>query len=191
MSMGKTNYKKIPQYLLIEMAQKDNIEALEELIKRIQKDIFGMYSHICKKREIASDLTQEALVKIAKNIEKLHDTKSFKTWSNRIALNIFYDFIRKDSRHDSPVSLDEENKPDIEDKKAQPIEKCMATELGCIIKNSILSLPINSRVAIVLREFEGMSYEDIATLTHTSIGTVKSRISRARIKLQEELNEYL
>ena len=67
----------------------------------------------------------------------------------------------------------------------------MASELGCLIKNCILSLPIHSRVAIVLREFEGMSYSDIANITHTTVGTVKSRISRARIKLQEELNEYL
>ena len=189
--MVKANYKKIPQSILIEMAQKDNFEALEELIKRIQKDIFSMYSHICKKREIAADLTQEALVKIAKNLEKLHDTKSFKTWSNRIALNLFYDFVRKDTKHTPPVSLDEVDKPEVEDKHIQPMEKCMASELGCIIKTSILSLPINSRVAIVLREFEGMSYEDIANLTHTSIGTVKSRISRARIKLQEELSDYL
>ncbi len=189
--MSKTNYKKIPQYLLIEMAQNDNLQALEELLKRIQKDIFGMYSHICKKREIVSDLTQEALVKIAKNIQKLHDTKSFKTWSNRIALNIFYDFVRKDTKHDSDISLDEPEKPEIEDKHIQPMEKCMASELGCIIKNCILSLPINSRVAIVLREFEGMSYDDIAHMTNTSIGTVKSRISRARLKLQEELSDYL
>ena len=188
--MAKTNYKKIPQYLLIEMAQKDNLDALEELIRRIQKDIFSIYSHICKKREIAADLTQEALVKIAKNLEKLHDTKSFKTWSNRIALNIFYDFIRKDSKQEK-ISIDEVENFEIEDTHIKPMEKCMASELGCLIKNSILSLPINSRVAIVLREFEGMSYDDIAKLTHTSIGTVKSRISRARLRLQAELGEYL
>lgn len=189
--MSKSNYKKIPQSLLIEMAQKDNTEALEELIKRIQKDVFGIYSHICKKREVVSDLTQEALVKIAKNLDKLHDTKHFKTWANRIAMNLFYDFVRKDTRHEPNLSLDEPDKPDVEDSHLQPIEKCMASELGCIIKNSILSLPINSRVAIVLREFEGMSYDDIAAITHTSLGTVKSRISRARIKLQEELSDYL
>ena len=127
--MGKQNYKKIPQYLLIEMAQKNNIDALEELIKRIQRDIFSMYSHICKKREIAADLTQEALVKIAKNKEKLHDTKSFKSWSNRIALNIFYDFVRKDTRNDTTISLDNEEKPEIEDTHIKPMEKCMASEL--------------------------------------------------------------
>ena len=189
--MAKTNYKKIPQYLLIEMAQKDNFEALEELLKRIQKDIFGIFSHICKKREIVSDLTQETLVKIAKNIERLHDSKHFKPWANRIALNIFYDFIRKDSRHTQPVSIEDINSANLEDRKEEPLERCMASELGCLIKNCILSLPIHSRVAIVLREFEGMSYSDIANITHTTVGTVKSRISRARIKLQEELNEYL
>lgn len=173
------------------MAQKDNLQALEELIRRIQKDVFGIYSHICKKREIVADLTQEALVKIAKNIDKLHDSKCFKTWLNRIVFNIFHDFIRKDTRHETAISLDEDEKKDIEDKSIRPMEKCMASELGCLIKNCILNLPINSRVAIVLREFEGMSYDDIANITHTSIGTVKSRISRARIKLQEELSEYL
>lgn len=190
--MVKTNYKKIPQYLLIEMAQKDNLQALEELIKRIQKDIFGIFSHICRKREIVSDLTQETLVKIANNITKLHDNKSFKSWSNRIALNIFYDFIKKDSRHEPEISIDDSEKaPEIPDNKDEPMDKCLASELGCKIKNCILSLPINARVAIVLREFEGMSYDDIANLTQTSIGTVKSRISRARVKLQEELTDYL
>ena len=189
--MVKTNYKKIPQYILIEMAQKDNFEALEELIKRIQKDIYAIFAHICHKREVVSDLTQEALVKIAKNIKKLHDTNCFKTWANRIAVNIFYDYTRKDSRRNEPISLDELENTEIEDTSVKPMEKCMASELGCLIKNSILSLPVNSRIMLVLREFEGMSYDDIANLTKTNIGTVKSRISRARIKLQEELLEYI
>ena len=93
--MVKANYKKIPQYLLIEMAQNDDFKALEELIKRIQKEIFAIFSHLCSKRELVADLTQETLVKIAKNINNLKDISCFKTWTNRIALNIFYDEIRK------------------------------------------------------------------------------------------------
>lgn len=189
--MTKANYKKIPQYLLIEMAQKDDYKALEELIRRIQKEIFGIFSHLCQKRELVSDLTQEALVKIAKNINKLKDVSCFKTWSNRIALNIFYDHMRKNSKAVEQIDIDNLENINIEDKKIQPMEKCLASELGCIIKNCILSLPVNSRIAIVLREFEGMSYDDIANLTHTNVGTVKSRISRARLKLQEELNDYI
>ena len=138
-----------------------------------------------------SDLTQETLVKIAKNIGKLNDTKCFKTWLNRIAMNLFYDFMRKDSKRDTQLSVEELEEIDIADEGIKPMEKCLASELGCLIKNSILSLPINSRVMIVLREFEGLSYEDIANLTHTNIGTVKSRISRARIKLQEDLGGYI
>ncbi|MCM1265473.1 MAG: sigma-70 family RNA polymerase sigma factor [Candidatus Gastranaerophilales bacterium] len=189
--MTKANYKKIPQYLLIEMVQKDDFKALEELLRRIQKDIFAIFSHLCQKREIISDLTQETLVKIAKNIGKLKEISCFKTWANRIALNIFYDEMRKNSKIIEQTEIDNLENLNIEDTKIQPLEKCLASELGCIIKNCILSLPINSRIAIVLREFEGMSYDDIANLTHTNIGTVKSRISRARLKLQEELNDYI
>lgn len=174
------------------MAQDNDLKALEELIRRIQKEIFGIFIHLCKKREVVADLTQEALVKIAKNIPKLKDVSKFKTWSNKIAVNLFYDEIRKNNKHLENIDINEfENREEIKDDKIQPLEKCLASELGCIIKNSILSLPIESRIAIVLREFEGMSYEDIANLTKTNVGTVKSRISRARGKLQEVLHDYL
>lgn len=189
--MVKANYKKIPQYLLIEMAQNDDFKALEELIKRIQKEVFAIFSHLCSRRELVADLTQDALVKIARNINKLKDVSCFKTWANRIALNVFYDEIRKKSNKAESVDIDDIENVKIEDKSSQPLDKCLASELGCIIKNCILSLPINSRIAIVLREFEGMSYDDIANLTNTNVGTVKSRISRARLKLQQELQEYI
>lgn len=190
--MQKQNYKKIPQYLLIKMAQQNDQKALEELVKRIQKEIFGIFLHLCKKREVVADLTQEALVKIAKNITKLKDVNKFKTWANKIALNIFYDEIRKNSKQLENIdTLEDSIGEEIKDDDSLPLEKCLANELDCIIKNSILSLPIDSRIAIVLREFEGLSYQDIATLTKTSIGNVKSRISRARVKLQKLLYEYL
>lgn len=189
--MVKANYKKIPQYLLIEMAQNDDFKALEELIKRIQKEVFAIFSHLCSRRELVADLTQDALVKIARNINKLKDVSCFKTWANRIALNVFYDEIRKKSNKAESVDIDDIENVKIEDKSSQPLDKCLASELGCIIKNCILSLPINSRIAIVLREFEGMSYDDIANLTNTNVGTVKSRISRARLKLQQELQKYI
>ena len=141
---------------------------------------------------MVADLTQDALVKIAKNLPKLKDVNKFKTWANRIAVNLFYDEIRKTSRQIENIDITTDTPElEIKDDKNLPLDKCMASELGCIIKNSVLSLPIDSRIAIVLREFEGMSYEDIANLTKTNIGTVKSRISRARLKLQEVLHDYL
>lgn len=147
--------------------------------------------HLSTNRSIISDLTQEALVKIAKNINKLKDINSYKVWTNRIALNVYYDEVRKHSLSEKYMDFDELEKLNIQDESIKPMEKCMDDELGCIIKKCILSLPLNSRIAIVLREFEGMSYIQIANLTHTTIGTVKSRISRARLKLQEVLEGYI
>lgn len=190
--MSRQNYKKIPQYLLIKMAQDNDLKAIEELVRRIQKEIFGIFMHLCKKREVVADLTQEALVKIAKNLHKLKDVSKFKTWANRIAVNLFYDELRKSSKQIENVDINDENQAEeIKDDSMLPLDKCLASELGCIIKNSILTLPIDSRIAIVLREFEGLSYEDIANLTKTNINTVKSRISRARLQLKNALHDYI
>jgi RNA polymerase sigma-70 factor (ECF subfamily) len=104
---------------------------------------------------------------------------------------VFYDNQRKLSKNNLALNIEEIDSAHMPDTKSEPFEKCLASELGCLIKNSILSLPTNSRIAIVLREIEGMSYDDIANLTHTNIGTVKSRICRARLKLQQELNNYI
>lgn len=76
-------------------------------------------------------------------------------------------------------------------KKCKPHEKCISSELEKIIKNAILELPEQFRIAIILRELQGLSYEEIAKATHSSIGTVKSRIARARGKLQEDLKAYI
>ena len=77
------------------------------------------------------------------------------------------------------------------DKKCKPPEKCISAELEEIIKEQIRNLPDQFRIAIVLRELQGLSYEEIAQATNVNVGTVKSRISRARIKLQNELRTYI
>ena len=95
------------------------------------------------------------------------------------------------------MSLDEETNeaPPIKfqllDKKCKPHEKCISSELEKLIRSAIIALPEQFRVAIVLRELQGLSYEEIAAATHSSIGTVKSRIARARGKLQEDLKAYI
>ena len=88
-----------------------------------------------------------------------------------------------------------EDKPQIifqiPDTKCKPNEKCLAGELEKIIKYAIQSLPENFKIAIILREFQGLSYDEIAAATNSNIGTVKSRIARARLKLQEDLKQYI
>ncbi len=73
----------------------------------------------------------------------------------------------------------------------EPGEKCLFSEIEKLIKAALMTLPQNLRITLVLREYEGLSYEDISKITNTTLGTVKSRISRARLKLQEELKEFI
>ncbi len=185
------DYKKSDMNTIIKLSQDGDIKALEELIRRIQKNVFGMFSYLTEKRQDIADLTQEALLKTAKCINSLKDTKCFKSWLNHIVTNTYYDYTRKHSK-DTNVDIDEDKLLEIKDKiGCEPGEKCLFSEMDKIIKYALLNLPDNLRVVIVLREFEGLSYEDISRLTNTTIGTVKSRISRARGKLQEQLKEFI
>ena len=189
--MSKSNYKKTDINSLILAAQKTDGQALEELVKRIQKSVFTMFSYLVDKREDIADLTQDALIKMAKNIGSLKDPKLFKAWLNQIVTNVFYDYVKKYSK-DKNIELDNNKLLEIKDKiGCEPGEKCLFTEMEKLIKSAILTLPDNLRIVIVLREYEGLSYDDISRITNTTIGTVKSRISRARLRLQQELKEFI
>ena len=189
--MSKSNYKKTDINSLILAAQKTDGQALEELVKRIQKSVFTMFSYLVDKREDIADLTQDALIKMAKNIGSLKDPKLFKAWLNQIVTNVFYDYVKKYSK-DKNIELDNNKLLEIKDKiGCEPGEKCLFTEMEKLIKSAILTLPDNLRIVIVLREYEGLCYDDILRITNTTIGTVKSRISRARLRLQQELKEFI
>ena len=187
------NYKKMSLEELIILAQKNDIRALEELIRKEQRNIFTTFSYLTKKRETVADLTQEALLKVAKNIQSLKKPAAFHCWVNHIVTNIFYDELRKKERKPECISMDEkeETYSCIPDKHCRPNEKCLSLELEKMIKSAILDLPEHFRIAIILRELEGLSYEQIAEATDTTVGTVKSRISRARCRLQEGLKSYI
>lgn len=199
MSANKLQYKKMTIEELVVLSQQNDFKALEELIKREQKNIFATFSYLSRKRENIADMTQEALLRVAKNIQSLKNPKHFKSWLNQIVTNLFYDELRKNSRKPDIISIDEESDEDtnfslksiLPDKKCKPPEKCITAEMEEIIKKEIKELPEPFRVAIVLRELQGLSYEEIARATNSSVGTVKSRISRARLKLQNGLKAYI
>ena len=199
MSGSKLQYKKMSLEELVVLAQQNDLRALEELIKREQKNVYAAFSYLSDKKENVSDLTQEALMRVAKNISSLKNPKNFKSWLNTIITNLFYDELRKSSRKPDTISIDDESCENltfdvlslIPDKKCKPHEKCITNELEKIIKDAILNLPEQFRIAIVLRELQGLSYEEIAKATNASVGTVKSRIARARCKLQEGLRTYI
>ena len=197
MPQNKVAYKKLTIDELIVLSQNEDYKALGELIKKIQHDVFATLSYMLKTEENLSDLTQEILMKVAKSINNLKNPKCFHGWLNHIIANTYYDYLRKIKRRPETISLeyscpssDANIKIEIPDKKSKPMEKCINNECEIQIKKAIRGLPETFRIAIILREFQGLSYEEIAHTTNSSIGTVKSRISRARIKLQDILKNY-
>lgn len=196
---NKKQYKNKSQEELIELARSNNLKALEELVKRNQSNVYASFYYLSGNCEDILDLTQEALLKMAKNIKNLKDPSKFKAWLNQIVTRLFYDYIRTKNKKLNTIPIDkkgetEEDKFNITEvpcKTCTPEQKTLHTELNCIIERSIQKLPDAFRLAIVLREFQGLSYEEIADITNTNVGTVKSRIARARNKLQTDLKQYI
>lgn len=198
MSENKLLYKKMTIEELVVLSQKEDFKAIEELIKRIQKEVYATLSYMSPNNDTLSDLTQEVLLKVAKHITNLKNPRCFKGWLNQIITNTYYDSLRKAKNKPETIPLNYECEPldlsikiEIPDNRSKPIEKCITSECEKLIKSAIRNLPEAFRIAIILREFQGLSYEEIANATNASIGTVKSRISRARIKLQEVLKNYI
>ena len=184
-------YKKDNILTLVEKSQKGDVRALEELIRRVQQNIYAMFSYLTDARQDISDLTQESLIKMAKGIKNLNEPKYFKSWLNHIVTNVFYDYTKKHAL-DSNIDTDSDKLLEFKDKiGCEPGEKCLFSEIDKIIRTALLSIPQNLRIVIILREYEGLSYEQISKVTNTNVGTVKSRIARARLKLQSQLKEFI
>lgn len=199
MNIGKSQYKNMHLFELVVNAKNNDYKALEELIRREQKNVFATFTYLNKKQDNVYDLTQEALLKMAKGLPNLKNPKMFKSWLNQIVMNLFYDNLRKLNRVPPMVSIEADiSNPNfvnaqihIPDKKCKPLERCLSNELDNVIKQEMQQLPDYFRVPIVLRELQGLSYEEIAQITKTNVGTVKSRISRARSRLQDGLKNYI
>ncbi|MDD3419624.1 MAG: sigma-70 family RNA polymerase sigma factor [Candidatus Gastranaerophilales bacterium] len=196
--LRKKDYKKMDLMLLIDEAQGSDWVALEELLRRHSGIIYSTLYHLGPSGQNIDDLSQEVLMRIAKSIKSLKKKEHFKLWMNQIIYNVFYDDLRRKKRKPNMFSIDsfydepsEFQSKEIEDTSIHPDEKIKNFELDVLIRKSIRELEEPFREVVVLRELQGLSYEQIARILDTNIGTVKSRIARARAKLQEKLKDYL
>ncbi len=186
---------------LIIKCQHDDKLALEELIKRQERIVYNTLFHLDPNRIDIADIAQEVLFRMTKAIKTLKKPGTFKFWLNQIITNIFYDELRRKTRRLATISIDtpylnmgEEEisqSRDIADTGKMPEERTLNKELNEVIKESINDLPEQFRIVIVLRELQGLSYDEIAEITKTNIGTVKSRLARARARLQDQIKPYL
>lgn len=172
--------------------------AFAELLRRYQSYVDKILYNLAPDWQDRADLAQEVWLRVYRKIKLLQDPAKFKGWLSRITANLFYDQLRKKKRFANPLSLDasiaineDELKWEVKSEEISPEENLTTTEFYEILQKAITDLPETFRTTIVLREIQGLSYEEIAEITGASLGTVKSRIARARNKLQLLLKPYL
>ncbi|MGK7900284.1 MAG: sigma-70 family RNA polymerase sigma factor [Hormoscilla sp.] len=193
--------EKLSNYDLIlrcQASQRPDRLAFAELVRRYQSHIERVLYNLAPDWTDRADLAQEVWIRVYRHIKRLQDPVKFRSWLSRIATNLFYDELRKRKRMRPPLSLDAPRLLDdgemdweIASPDPGPEENLTTTEFYEQLQAAIAELPEAFRTTIVLREIEGQSYEEIAEITGVSLGTVKSRIARARQRLQLQLQKYL
>jgi RNA polymerase sigma factor (sigma-70 family) len=193
--------EKLSNYELIVFCQADtqpNKAAFAELLKRYQSHLNRLFYHLAPDWQERADLAQEVWIRVYRNLHRLQEPAKFRGWLSRIATNLFYDELRKRKRANPLLSLDApryiedgEMSWELPDDAPSPSDDLATQEFYEHLRTAISQLPETFRTTIILREIEGLPYEEIAEMTGVSLGTVKSRIARARLKLQSVLQKYL
>jgi len=163
-------------------------EAFELLVLEYQKNVYNVALRITGNAEDAADMAQEAFIKAFNSISSFKGDSRFSVWLYRIVSNVSVDFLRSKARRpSSSLSIENEEGETVEleiaDESLSP-EKLLETKLSSqAVRRGLDSLPEDYRQILLLREIQGLSYDEIAQILDIEIGTVKSRIFRARKKL--------
>ena len=193
--------EKLSNYDLIALCQqgaKPDRLAFAELLRRYESHVNRLFYHLAPDWQERADLAQEVWIRVYRNINRLQEPAKFRGWLSRIVTNLFYDELRKRKRYKTPISIDApvrtsdgEMSWDLPSDMPSPTDDLATQEFYAQLQAAIAELPEAFRTTIVLREIQDLPYEDIAEITGVSLGTVKSRIARARLKLQSTLQKYL
>lgn len=178
---------------LIYKASKNNVEAFEELIAPYNAPLLNYAFRMLKNREDAEDALQEAYLKAYNSINKFEGLSSFKTWIYKITTNVCLDMLRKQKKqtHQSLNVTDEDGEHEIaiSDETYSPEISARKSAAMDALKKALDKLTKEHRSAIILRDINGLSYDEIADVQDTNVGTVKSRINRARAQLKKLLEK--
>jgi RNA polymerase sigma-70 factor (ECF subfamily) len=178
---------------LIARCKDGDINAFDELVRCFQKRVYNFAYGIAGNYDDANDVAQEAFVRVFNSIGTFRGDANFTTWIYRIVTNVYLDERKKAKSHrhvslDEYIDLDENSvSRQIEDESPLPDEVAENKERNQIVRTAINSLPDYQRIIMTLYHLHDRSYEEIAEILHLPIGTVKSRLNRARQALKEIL----
>jgi RNA polymerase sigma-70 factor (ECF subfamily) len=162
-----------------------NNAAFGTLVLRYRKVAIGVAYRICGDGSLAEDVAQLTFIRIWEKLHSFRPGGNFRGWMCRIAANLTVDELRK-----KKPTADIDKLP-LTDSDQGPERAALKDERAAVVRRAIMTLPTHSRAALILREYEGMSYKEIANTLGIPIGTVKSRINDARRRLHIELSEFM
>lgn len=180
---------------LLEKARKGDINAFEMLIMEHERKAYNIAYRFLKNSEDAEDITQEAFLRAFKSIKKFKGQSSFSTWLYRIINNTCIDFVRsKQNKYTDSIDKTiryegEEMEMQIPSNENDPVETVETGEISALMQSMLNQLPDDQRMALVLRDIQGFSYQEIVEITGVGMGTVKSRINRGRMALKEMIEQ--
>jgi RNA polymerase sigma-70 factor (ECF subfamily) len=182
---------------LVERARDGDRDAFRQLVERYQAKVAALAVGMLRNRDDAMDVVQDTFAKAYQNLDRFKGDSSFYTWVYRIAMNLCIDQQRRDGKMPS-VPLESPDRPDEVvlpagggPRQDHPFERASDAQVAARIRDAIAELTPEHRAVIVLREVEGLSYEEIAQALDVPKGTVMSRLHYARQKLQARLAELL
>jgi RNA polymerase sigma-70 factor (ECF subfamily) len=181
---------------LVQAAQRGDQQAFRRLVERYQRRVFQLAVGMVKDADEAMDIAQETFVRVHRYLPSFKGDSSFFTWTYRIAVNLCLDAGRRRGRSEA-VEFDE-RQAEVEAAMdppsaalAGPQRTALNRELAGKMEEALASLSENHRAILLLREVEGLSYEELSRALGIRKGTVMSRLFHARLKMQRKLREYL
>lgn len=186
--------------VLIKRFLNGNRRAFDELVLRHKDRVYNLCYNFFEDHQEANDMAQEVFIKVFKSLKKFRQESAFSTWLYRIAINtcknrvksLEYRFRRWRKSLDNPGAA-EENNPgmDIEDNTLNSSDQLEQKERSAQVRQAISTLSEGKKTVVLLRDMEGFSYEEISDITGLNIGTVRSRLARARDDLKTRLSGVL
>ena len=179
---------------LMELAGTGDERAFEQLVERHQRLVVGTVGRMLGSGSDAEDIAQQVFVRVWKNVKRYEPRAKFTTWLLKITRNLVFNELRRRSRHPQvplQAEAEEEERPLKDEQAVAPDASLLEHELQEAVDAAIASLPETQRMAVILRRYEDLSYEEIAEALDQSVSAVKSLLFRARTELRQSLQRYL
>jgi len=177
----------IEDQVLVERVLSGDNRAFEKLVEKYKKKIYYLAYKMTRDHDSADELAQESFVKAYRALSRFKKGYSFYTWIYRICVNLSINFLKKEKNSVSTDLISDKELLRFSRNVSNQLESMITSEQAAIVKQALETIPPDQKAAFILRTYENMSYEQMAMVMNCSIGTVMSRLYRARHKLRSAL----